>query len=174
MKKSEFTKLVRPIIKEELYKILGEVLPSLLSEVVAEQVVPNKPNKTMPVHKQPTKKSQQSVKFSSNPLLNEILNQTRGGISDGTELVGMDGQFEKIGENENPMMGHFGGSVLSEEDMTYSSGDHGQKVDLQEIQQVAPEVASALTRDYSSLMKAVDKKKRNGSPSNIDFANYNG
>lgn len=174
MKKSEFTKLVRPLIKEELYKILGEVLPSLLSEVVAEQVVPNEPTTIKPSSKKQTKSSQQSVKFSSNPLLNEILNQTQGGISDGSEMVGMDGQFEKIGEHENPMMNHFGGNVFTEEDTVYSAGDHGQKVDLQEIQQIAPEIASALTRDYSSLMKAVDKKKRTGSPSNIDFANYNG
>lgn len=175
MKKSEFRKLVRPLIKEELYKILGEVLPSLLSEVVAEQMVPE--DNTSSTQGQPHRRSQLNkppVQFSSNPLLNEVLTQTQGGISDGSEMVGLSGQMDMVGDQETPMMGHTVGFDSPTDDGQYSAGEHGQKIELQELQQVAPGVASALTRDYSSLMKAVDKKKTSTQPSNIDFANLHG
>jgi hypothetical protein len=168
MKKSEFSKLVRPIIKEELYKILGEVLPSLLSEAVVCQMATN--NQKTHQSKQPSTKS---IRFSSDPVLNELLNQTKGGISEGTEMVGLEDSLPVVGNSS--MMKFYGeDNLLSESDLNYSSGDHGQKIDLSEIQKVAPEVAGALTRDYSSLMKAIDKKKHSNTISNIDFSKHNG
>lgn len=134
---------VRSVLKEELKQQLAEILlgnntkkrqssdsdqklSSLMSEetVVSDDVV-----------KQKTKKQ---VKYTNNLVLNEILNQTTGGVPREGEMVGL------IGDG-------FGGSTAREQINEVKAPEN------------APEpvknVYNAMTRDYRSLMKAVDKKR---------------
>ena len=176
MKKEEFKKLVRPIIKEELYKVLSDVLPSLLAEVVSKEIVSNQQPRPQTTSTQPRQPQKPVMKISNNPLLNEVFNQTKGGISDGSELVGLDGGMPTIGEMmQNPMDHMMESSDVSfGESDVFSVGDHGQYVELEQLEEIAPAVAKALTKDYSQLMKAVDSKRVQSQPSNIDFTNYHG
>jgi hypothetical protein len=87
---------------------------------------------------QPVEQSQNKkkfVKYTSNPVLNQILNETTGGVPQEGGLASIMGSGEP--------------SVVDK--LTESVTEH------------APEpvkaVAQAVTRDYRSLLKAVDKKR---------------
>jgi len=111
-KKSSDSELEQQILKE--LDVMNE------SDVVEEQV-------------KPTKKF---VKYTSNPMLNDILNQTTGGVPQEGSMVSM-------------MGGYVGGTqeVITET----------------KVPENAPEpvksVYNAINRDYRSLMQAVNKKK---------------
>ena len=95
------------------------------------------------------------VKYSENNTINKILNETKGGIQgDGESWPTMGG-------------GTYDSSRMSEL-MGYGKSDQGkrevgavqtiQKAGVS-VEQVPDHVQSALTKDYSKLMKAIDKKK---------------
>ena len=96
---------------------------SLVSESVMEQP---------PQQSQPNKKF---VKYTNNPVLNQILNETTGGVPQEGGMASM------MGSGEPSVVDRLNESVT----------EH------------APEpvkaVAQAVTRDYRSLLKAVDKKR---------------
>lgn len=98
MKKEQFRKLIR----EEVISTLQQVLPSLLAEAMViqqEQTEQRSPVQQRPQQRQPVNEGKVSykdllgldqpemetdgqgmIKFSDNPILNEILNNTQGGI----------------------------------------------------------------------------------------------
>jgi hypothetical protein len=111
-KKSADSDLEQQILKE--LDVMNE------SDVVEEQV-------------KPTKKF---VKYTSNPMLNDILNQTTGGVPQEGSMVSM--------------MGGYGGGTQ-------------EVITETKVPENAPEpvksVYNAINRDYRSLMQAVNKKK---------------
>jgi len=145
MKKNELVDIIRTIVKEEVHN----ALPQLLMEVLAEKMTENsatilESNKT-PTTKQkspnfnvgleePLKKQpiQAPKMFTKNPLLNQVLNETVGGVP------------------------------TEEQTSTPSAIDVIKtlpKEALNENKEVAA-VANALTRDYSKLIKAADAKAK--------------
>ena len=88
------------------------------------------------VVEEPVKSAKKFVKYSNNPMLNEILNQTTGGVPQEGRMVSM--------------MGGYGGN--NQEVITETN-----------IPENAPApvkgVYSAMNRDYRSLMKAVNNKR---------------
>ena len=88
------------------------------------------------VVEEPVKSAKKFVKYSNNPMLNEILNQTTGGVPQEGSMVSM--------------MGGYGGN--NQEVITETN-----------IPENAPApvkgVYSAMNRDYRSLMKAVNNKR---------------
>lgn len=132
---------VRNVIKEELKTQLAEILlgntskssqndytfidksESLIEENVSTQ--PQKPKKV--------------VKYTNNPVLNDILNQTTGGIPQEGGLVSMMGGYGN------------GGTGIQEVITETKAPDNSPEP--------VKSVYSAMNRDYRSLMKAVDKKK---------------
>ena len=88
------------------------------------------------VVEEPVKSEKKFVKYSNNPMLNEILNQTTGGVPQEGSMVSM--------------MGGYGGN--NQEVITETN-----------IPENAPApvkgVYSAMNRDYRSLMKAVNNKR---------------
>ena len=111
-KKSSESDLEQQILKE--LETMGDV------QVVEEEVKPVK----------------KFVKYTNNPMLNDILNQTTGGVPQEGGLVSM--------------MGGLGGGST-------------QVITEAKAPENAPEpvksVYSAMNRDYRSLMKAVNKKR---------------
>jgi hypothetical protein len=91
-----------------------------------------------PVKQQTPKKV---VKYTSNPILNEILNETQGGVPRDGEMVGL------IGDG-------FGGTVGREQINEVKAPENAPK----EVKTVY----QAMNKDYRSLMKAVDKKRNKG------------
>lgn len=142
MNKSELTEIIRNIVREEVEKSLPKVLVEILAskvndrETISERLAPiHRPVSAPPVRKKPLVSfdedrppvmSRPEVKFSSNPVLNSILNETRGGIPTEQEVESA--------------------SVLDTLD---------QLPNTAEVQGVA----QALTKDYRSLLKAMDKKR---------------
>jgi hypothetical protein len=111
-KKSSDSELEQQILKE--LDVMNE------SDVVEEQVKPAK----------------KFVKYTSNPMLNDILNQTTGGVPQEGSMVSM--------------MGGYGGGTQ-------------EVITETKVPENAPEpvksVYNAINRDYRSLMQAVNKKK---------------
>ena len=88
------------------------------------------------VVEEPVKSVKKFVKYSNNPMLNEILNQTTGGVPQEGSMVSM--------------MGGYGGGTQ-------------EVITETKVPENAPEpvksVYNAINRDYRSLMQAVNKKK---------------
>lgn len=147
MKKQELVEIIRTLVKEEV----NNALPQLLMEVLAEKMVQNsnslvetkKPTEQQQVapRRSPSVSFEGSMKqppvqapktFTTNPILNQVLNETVGGIP----------QEESV-------------SAPSAIDALQSL----PKQVLAENKEVAA-VASAMTRDYSTLLKAIDAKAK--------------
>lgn len=138
---------IRSAIKKELRSCLAEIIlsddikkPSLkedssinMSELVnieEEEVVEEPP--------QPKK----FVKYTNNDLLNQVLNETKGGVPREGQYVGLSDSFSTIGADP---------SVINEAVAPVKVPESAPK----EIKTVY----QAMTKDYSKLMKAIDKKR---------------
>lgn len=135
---------IRNVLKEELKYQLTEILLGNNSKTTSKSV--SEPNflenvesltEEEDVQEQP--KPKKHVKYTSNPVLNEILNQTKGGVPREGELVGL------IGDG-------FGGTSGREQINEVKAPENAPK----EVKSVY----EAITKDYRSLMKAVDKKRK--------------
>jgi hypothetical protein len=141
MKAKEFLSALRTIIKEEVTTAVRNELRSVLTESKTT-TTPTHVQQTRPVTKA---KPRQITKDS---VLNSLLVETtpfRGSESDA------------VGYEEWPTMDY--GNLMSR---TQSHGPINAAPDgmsIKQIEQIAPEVADALTKDYSQLMKAINKKK---------------
>jgi len=137
---------VRNVLKEELkYQLtemlLGNQVQNLSKSVSKESFIDKSESlieeETLPEPPKPKK----HVKYTSNPVLNEILNQTQGGVPQEGQMIGL------IGDG-------FGGNVGREQINEVKAPEN------------APEpvktVYQAMNKDYRSLMKAVDKKRNKG------------
>ena len=171
--KNDLTKTLRKIIREEVEKAVRTEFVNFVS-LLGETKTPKKK-----VIKKPKKKvvSETSIKkmvdeivpqqekqtFTKNSVLNDILNETQGGIpQDGTIPPQPQGQeewptmgkgtFDKSRMAE--MMG-YGGEVPQTQGMKTPEGTP--------VANVPDSVSKAMTRNYGDLMKAIDKKK-GGSP----------
>jgi len=133
---------VREVIKEELTDILREGLQSTVTELQTESV------KKKPVK---TSKPRKTSLFKENKF-SDILNETQGLRSEGTyaELMQEEMSFSSADAQGFGMMRNNASTQIMEDPET------GKNM------QVDPIVAKAMNRDYSALMKAMDKKKNKG------------
>ena len=151
MKSNELKEIIRAVIREELDKTLPTLIPKVLTEVLSgKQSNTIQSNEstitTKTVVKESVQKPKEIKKYSSNPILNEILNQTVVKIPNEGSMAGLDSSFKSQA---------FSGMQMNES--------------VETSQPVAPvteeqgKVMNVLNRDFRSLMKAVDKKKQTGS-----------
>ncbi len=173
--KSDLTKTLRKIIREEVETAVRTEFVNFVSlmgeaKKPKKKVVKSKPKKKVvsetSIKKMvndiiPAKEVQEQVnknRFSSNPILNDILNETQGGLpQDGT-----------IPPQPQPKEGHeayptMNGGVMDKSKMAQMLG-YGGEVPMTSpegtpINNVPDAVEKAMTRDYGDLMKAIDKKK---------------
>ena len=139
MKQGKLVSLIKEVVKQEVKKQITDIL-------INETNIP----KTKPVVKKKKVKEQQ---FTSDPTLNKILNETAqqeeyptlgGGTFDSSRMTEMLGYGSGLGNKE----------VKREVAAASTLQSAGMTPDT------APEhLTNALTRDYSGLMKAIDKKK---------------
>jgi hypothetical protein len=148
--KEQLPALIKEGVKAEMKKMLSEtkVAPKPVSksismakailgddtikESVAEKVVPQK-------------------QFSKNPMINQILNETRGGIPQG------DGGFRTMNFGQGDMGSIAGGSALAEK-MGYGEMAKGPSPTGLGVNTGVAEIDKALNRDYSELVKRFKKK----------------
>jgi hypothetical protein len=149
MKANQFIKLLRRVIREEVQMAVRTEL-RILSESSIKQparIFESKPpvvkNKTV----QP--KVRTPKQYASNPLLNEILNET-------TMYNNPIGEFE-----EWPTMGMNPAIHKSSQAPQILTDFEGRQVDVNTFSQTdaGAAVVDAITKDYSALMKAIDAKK---------------
>ena len=140
MKSNKLVSLIKEVVKQEVKKQITDIL-------INETNIP----KAKPVIK---KKKVKEQKFTDNAMLNQILNETAqqqeeyptlgGGTFDSSRMTEMLGYGSGLG-NKEVKREVAAASTLQSAGMTPDS---------------APEhLTNALTRDYSGLMKAIDKKK---------------
>ena len=148
MNKKELVEIIRTVVREEINDSLPQYLMEVLAErITAQPVITEQKEPTIPVEprKKPSVPFEAPIKkapvqaprtFSSNPIFNQILNETVGGVPE---------------ENS--------ASVPSVIDTIKNM----PKEVLAENKDIAA-VANAMTRDYSKLMRAMDAKAKSGRP----------
>jgi len=171
MDSNKFFKQLRQIIREEVemavhkeMNILYESLDKVSKKTSTNQrIVSEAPTTSAPVFKKANTKKPTTT-FSNNPLINDILNETANSGFSNKDFHGIleeDYNPGQLGHNdfeEWPTMRNMSNIGMSS---TPSAATVAPRTDIdgRPVTELAPEVEQALTRDYSALMKAINKKK---------------
>ena len=154
---------VREVIKEELTEILREGLQSTIVEMKKPTAAAAKPQQTSLQSKLTPKKSK--VQFSENKWAS-ILNETDPLSEQGPSAMNSFADMMNEGVGEIQMTSaNAQGFGMMRQNMKEAMGLAPAAPRVMEdpetgkTYEVAPEVAQAMTRDYSALMSAINKKK---------------
>ena len=164
MDNKTFILALRKIVREELKTVIKQELTEILKEglkpTISEMAQPAKQKSIVGHQKPATKKKPMFEDNRWASILNETeamydqqpqpMNSFAEMMNESADEINMTSQdaqgFGMMRQNMQQAMG--GGAPAVMEDP-----------ETGKVYEVAPEVASALTRDYSALMKAIDKKK---------------
>ncbi len=164
MNTDKLLKAIQILIKEEL----KEQLPALIKETVRAEVKKliaegKQPAKSQPIGlsmakaileddavMESVKEKVEQKKFSKNPMINQILNETRGGIPQG------DGGFRTMSFGQGDMGSIVGKTALAEK-MGYGDMAKGPQPTGLGVNTGVAEIDKALNRDYSELVKRFKK-----------------
>ena len=165
MDTDKLLKAIQILIKEEL----KEQLPALIKESVQKEVKrllsegkqPVQPKNTglsmakamledEPIVESIQQKEAPTKQYSKNPMINQILNETRGGIPQG------DGGFRTMNFGQGDMGSIVGKTALAEK-MGYGEMTKGPQPTGLGVQTGVAELDKALNRDYSELVKRFKK-----------------
>ena len=146
MSSKSFVKVLRKIIREEVR--------SAVKEILTEQKTNH--NKVMSHGMNLSQKASNPQRpkkhFSKNSMLNDILNETSGLAADGP-LVTQD--YPTIGSFKSDMADSVG--INRRPQPLATTGINGEAVNMSNAN--VAKTLDVMTRDYSGLMKAIDKKK---------------
>ena len=152
MNKNKLRNIIELVVRKEVKKQLSEIFINEEKEIsLSETISKPKPKKVI---KKPKKQ------YTKNTALNEVLNNTKPlGTSDideyptlGGGVLGSDNMAEVLG------YGDLGMGSNDERAREMGAVDTIKKAGVS-VDQVPEDVQNALTRDYSGLMKAINKKK---------------
>ena len=155
--------LIKEELKEQLPALIKETVKAEMKKLIAEGKQPAKPQNTglsmakAMLEDEPIIESVQTTKvaatkqYSKNPMINQILNETRGGIPQG------DGGFRTMNFGQGDMGSIVGGTAIAEK-MGYGDLAKGPSPTGLGVQTGVPELDKALNRDYSELVKRFKKK----------------
>jgi len=153
MNKSKLKNIIELVVRKEVKKQLSEIFINEEKEIsLAETISQPKPKKVI---------NKPNKQYSKNPALNEVLNNTKPLGSSQTDeyptlgggVLGSDNMADVLG------YGDLGRGQNKEKAREMAAVDSIKKAGVS-IDQVPEDVQNALTRDYSGLMKAIDKKKK--------------
>ena len=147
MESKSFVKLLRKVIREEVRSAVKEILTEQKTDhnkVISHGMDLHGLTESVPRRK---KKS-----FSKNSMLNDLLNETSGLAPEGP-LVAQD--YPSIGNFKSDMAESFG---IERRPQSLAETDTSGKPINMHNEKVASTV-NAMTKDYSALMKAIDKKR---------------
>jgi hypothetical protein len=153
--------LIKEELKEQLPALIKEGVKAEMKKMLAESKQPAKPKTTglsMAKAMLDDELIEESVstqvvpqkQFSKNPMINQILNETRGGIPQG------DGGFRTMNFGQGDMGSIVGKTALAEK-MGYGEMAKGPQPTGLGVQTGVPELDKALNRDYSELVKRFKK-----------------
>jgi hypothetical protein len=157
MNKNKLKNIIELVVRKEVKKQLSEIFINEKEEIKLSETI-SKPKPKRVIKK--TKKQ-----YSKNSALNEVLNNTKPlGTSEvdeyptlGGGVLGSDNMAEVLGYGDLGMGGN------KEKAREMAAVDTIKKAGVS-VDQVPEGVQNALTRDYSGLMKAINKKKENFRP----------
>ena len=149
MTKKELVKIIQEAVRREVKK---EVKKIFIKEETSSQL-----KDITPVISKP--KNTKEVQYTKDEVLNKVLNETKSGLSsqDNEEYPTLGGSaFDSTRMSE--LMG-YGKPEEVKRDMV--AVDTMKKAGVTS-EQLPDDVVNALTRDYSGVMKAIEKKKKGG------------
>ena len=144
---------VREVIKEELTEILREGLQSTINEMTSTKTT------NVMAQTKPVAQTKNKVQFNENKWAS-VLNQTdslREQSSVGSFAQMMNEEMETLSFSSRDAAGF--GAVRQNSMPRTAAPQIMEDPETGKNLQVDPIVAKAMTRDYSALMKAIDKKK---------------
>ncbi len=150
MTKKQLVKIIQEVVRREVKKQTREIFikEQKTSETQLADVIPQ------------VSEPKQKVKYTKNKALNDVLNET----------VALSKKQSDMEEYPTLGGGIFDKSKMQEL-MGYGQSDEGKRemgaVDTlrkagKSVNDVPEHVTNALTRDYSGLMKAIEKKSKGG------------
>tara|TARA_Y100000817_G_C16807334_1_gene522582 strand:- start:702 stop:1184 length:483 start_codon:yes stop_codon:yes gene_type:complete len=153
MNKDKLLKVIELVVRKEIKKQLTEIFINDKEEIKLAEVISKPKSKVV--------KKKSKKQYTKNTALNEVLNNTNPlGTSETDEypslgggVLGSDNMAEVLGYGD---MGRGGNKERARE---FGAVDTIKKAGVS-VDQVPEDVQNALTRDYSGLMKAIDKKKK--------------
>ena len=153
MKKNQLRLMIRQIVREEVQMALKKELTEVFKGLKAKPITEKRRVKKV------VKRKVKMEKLAKDPVLNKILNETRGGLphKEGREEYPSLGNKTYDSNSMASLMGY--GNVGTEDgESNIAQTTRGHKGAVVEDEGLA----KALNKDYSSLMKAIDKKKKSG------------
>ena len=167
MKKKELIKILETLVRKEVEKQVNEIFinegkKALASRSIEDEVSSSLTQIAEQEYTQPKPKKKVYKEYTKNESLNKILNETAGGIPQGdSEYPTMGGgtyTSDRVHElmGGNPMMMN---TPQGKEKARQVGAVESMKARGVSSEQVGEDVVNALTRDYSGLMKAINKKK---------------
>ena len=152
MKKNDLIKIIELVVRKEVKKQMTEIFINDKEEIkLSETISKPKPKKVV---------SKPKKQYTKNKALNEVLNNTKplgAPMEDeyptlGGGVLGSDNMADVLG------YGDLGRGQNKERAREMAAVDSIKKAGVN-VDQVPEDVQNALTRDYSGLMKAINKKK---------------
>lgn len=156
MKADQFKQVIRQLIKEELHKILPDLIPQILSEALSgnKTVKIEKDNSKEEFFKSLTEDKKVNIetspkvfkKYSNNPIYNNVLNNTVGGVPQ--DPINMD--FIP----QLPEKAPFNINAKKQENVS---------VPVIVDETTKRQAQANIFKDYSKLMNVIKNKKKEGS-----------
>jgi len=168
MKKKELIKILETLVRKEVKKQVNEIFINEGKKALAnrsvekDEVSSSLTQIAEQEYTQPKPKKREYKEYTKNESLNKILNETAGGIpqgdSDYPTMGGGTYTSDRVHElmGGNPMMMN---TPQGKEKARQVGAVESMKARGVSSEQVGEDVVNALTRDYSGLMKAMNKKK---------------
>ena len=169
MKKTELIKIIEKVVRREVKKQVNEIFinegkKALASRsIVNDEVSSSLTQIAEQEYTQPKPKKKEFKEYTKNDALNKVLNETVGGIPQGDKasyptMGGGAYTSERVSElmGGNPMMKN---TPQGKEKAREIGAVESLKSRGVSSEEVGEDVVNALTRDYSGLMKAINKKK---------------
>lgn len=156
MESKSFVKLLRKVIREEVRAAVRTEIKSVLNENTS--VTKHESNLQKIVDDTKIYKPKAKKKFTKNSMLNDILNETATTADFSTMRDG-----PAVMQQEYPSMGNFKAEMAESFGMQReaaplaTTGINGEAINMNN--EAVASTVSAMTKDYSALMKAIDKKK---------------
>ena len=169
MNSKDFIQALRKVIREEVRSAVREEL-SIIGETISESRNTNLRNTTVkqsviaskPANNKPQYKTALKKPYVNNPMLNDILNETVGFTNEGPRAY-LEEQIDYNDFSEWPTMNRSATPKMQSSPvaMLPTTDTEGRRIDVSKLSETesGQAVVQALTKDYSALMKAIDKKK---------------
>jgi len=169
MKKQDLIKIIEKVVRKEVKKQVNEIFINEGKKALANRSVEKDEISSSLTqiaeqeYVQPKPKKKKFKEYTNNDALNKVLNETVGGIpqSDKSSYPTMGGgayTSDRVSElmGGNPIMKN---TPQGKEQAREIGAVESMKARGVSSKEVGEDVVNALTRDYSGLMKAINKKK---------------